>query len=75
MALFSIWEGEAISLIRGLGPPTNPDGERCDPSDVLVKSFQAASWDEASQIRNDHYGWGKYVPLEDGWEEIGPDEP
>jgi hypothetical protein len=25
-----------------------------------VKAFVASSWEEALQVRNDHYGWGPY---------------
>lgn len=30
---------------------------------VLVKTFEAASWEEANQVFNDHFGFGKYHPM------------
>lgn len=73
MATFSIWEGEEcdVTLKRGTGPLTCANGEPVDPDTVRVKVFQAASWNEACQVVNDHYGWGHYEPS-DTWEEIGP---
>jgi hypothetical protein len=76
MALFSIWQGEigGITLKRGDGPPMFGD-EPEEPDAVKILEFQAASWNEACQRKNDHFGWGKYRPPEPGWDEIGPDEP
>lgn len=76
MALYSIWEGAEsdVTLKRGAGPPTYLNGEVMDAGAVLVKTFEAASWNEACQIRNDYYGWGRYEPS-DTWEAISPDEP
>lgn len=31
----------------------------------LVKEFEAASHNEAMQISNDHYGYGKYIPMDE----------
>jgi hypothetical protein len=74
MATFSLWEGEecGISLVRGASPPTYANGEPMDPDSVLVKVFEAASWYEACQVQDEHYGWGRYKHS-DTWEEIGPD--
>jgi hypothetical protein len=71
MAIFSIWEGDGITLKRGSGPPRFADGRLHveDPLEVKVLEFQAGSWNEACQRQNDHYGWG-YYPPHDGWEEI-----
>lgn len=76
MATFSIWEGEecGISLVRGADPPTFANGEPMDPGAVRVKAFEAASWNEACQVQDEHYGWGHYEPQDD-WEGIGADEP
>ena len=70
MALFCIWEdpGCSITLRRG------PDPDPTDAAPVLVKAFDAASWQEARQVQYDHYGWGR-CEVEDVWEVIGPDEP
>ena len=72
MALFTLWEGEesGITLKRGPDKPPYPS----DSDAVMVKEFQASSWNEACQIEADHYGWGTYQPHGE-WEEIGPDEP
>jgi hypothetical protein len=75
MALYSLWEGEecSVTLVRGTDPPTYATGEPMDPGAVLVKVLEAASWNEACQIQNDHFGWGHYEP-QDTWETIGTDE-
>ena len=31
----------------------------------LVKEFEAETWEEAMQVYNDHYGFGKYKPMEE----------
>jgi hypothetical protein len=75
MAVFSIWEGDecGITLGRGVDPPTCGDGSPLDLNAVKVLEFKAASWDEACQRQNDHYGWGRYVPPEPpGWEQVDP---
>lgn len=30
----------------------------------VVLEFEAETWNEAMQKYNDHYGYGKYVPME-----------
>ena len=78
MARFTIWEGEGcgITLKLGDGPPLMPDGSPEDPAARMVLAFDARTWDAACQARNDHYGWGRYVPGDPGGgEDIGPDEP
>ncbi len=74
MAVFSVWESETcgITLKQGAGLPML-GGEPEDPNAVKVLEFQAASWNEACQKKNDHYGWGVYQP-HDGWEAVGPEE-
>jgi hypothetical protein len=76
MALFSIWEDDGgnggSTLHRGGDTPRGLNGTVFDPTAVKVKEFRAASWNEASQVFNDHYGLGYYEPQD--WEEIGPDE-
>lgn len=32
---------------------------------VQLTTFEAATWEEACQIRNDFLGWGKYQPWQD----------
>jgi len=32
---------------------------------VLLATFEASSYNEACQKYNDHFGWGKYHPMED----------
>jgi hypothetical protein len=32
---------------------------------VLLKTFDAEDYDEAAQIYNDYFGWGKYHPMKD----------
>jgi len=32
---------------------------------VLLKTFDAETYDEAAQIYNDYFGWGKYHPMKD----------
>lgn len=32
---------------------------------VLLKTFEADSYNEAAQIYNDFFGWGKYHPMKD----------
>ena len=34
----------------------------------IVKEFEAETWGEAMQVYNDHYGYGKYRPMEEQWE-------
>ncbi|MDQ0138555.1 hypothetical protein J2T05_000128 [Cupriavidus necator] len=31
---------------------------------VLLATFEADSYDEACQKYNDHFGWGKYHPMD-----------
>jgi len=31
---------------------------------TIVLEFEAETWEEAMQIYNDHYGYGKYIPME-----------
>lgn len=31
---------------------------------AVVREFEAADWNEAMQVYYDHYGYGKYKPLE-----------
>jgi hypothetical protein len=71
MAKFSMWAGEESggTLKRGHDKPTLPG----DHDAVLVKAFEASSWNEACQVQYDHYGWGIYTP-HDEWEVIGADE-
>jgi hypothetical protein len=78
MVLFSIWESDyrgnkSITLKRGNDQPCGANGSVIDEDDKKVLEFQASSWNEAFQIRNDHYGWGLYKP-DTYWEEIGPEE-
>jgi hypothetical protein len=37
---------------------TDVDG---DPMTVIME-FEAETFEEAAQIENDYYGWGKYIP-------------
>lgn len=32
---------------------------------ILLITFEADSYEEAAQMRNDFLGWGKYHPMED----------
>lgn len=78
MTVFTIWEGDNCGLCLKLGdsPPTLGMRGPPDETAVKVKEFEAASWNEACQVKYDHYGWGRYrTPEEDGlagWEEIKP---
>ena len=31
---------------------------------TVVLEFEAETWEEAMQKYNDHYGYGKYIPME-----------
>lgn len=61
--IYSIWEGDGITLKEGPDRPPYPD----DADAVKVKEFEASSWDEACQVEYDYYGWGLYRPME--WDE------
>jgi hypothetical protein len=64
--IYSIWEGDecGITLKPGDGPPTwGQNGGPMDGS-VCVLVFEAETWEGACQREYDHYGWGKYVPMD-----------
>ena len=35
-----------------------------EPDTIIVKSFEADSWNEANQIQHEFYGWEAYKPIE-----------
>ncbi len=35
-----------------------------DGKPELLTSFEAETFDEAAQKRNDYFGWGKYQPMD-----------
>ncbi len=55
-AVFTIWEGDGITLKVGTQPP------QLSPGDTRILEFEANTWEEACQRQCDHYGWGKYHP-------------
>jgi hypothetical protein len=69
--LYSIWEGDGITLTSGAAPPVFVDGRLQDPDAVKVCEFEADSWYEARRAMDARYGWdspGDYDPHGEGGE-------
>ncbi len=67
MATYEVWQivdpagGTQITLLeKGQFETRQPlyEGKA-----ALLTSFEADSYDEAAQKRNDYFGWGKYHPM------------
>ena len=67
MEKYVIYENQE-STERGVSPKDKWIG--CLRTDTagkpmkVVLEFEAKTWEEAMQRYNDHYGYGKYVPME-----------
>lgn len=55
--LYSIWEGDGITLISGAEPPVFVDGRLQDPTARKVHEFHADSWEAAKLVMDARYGW------------------
>jgi hypothetical protein len=67
MAIWSIWEDENgnVSLNQGDGPLRGLSGAVIAPTDRLVKTFEAETFDEAILKKNWYYGWEPSSPMGD----------
>lgn len=64
--IFTIWESEICGITLKEGGSLPMIGNTVEDTEAIkILEFEAASWNEACQIQNDHYGWGKYIPMDD----------
>lgn len=59
--IYSIWEGEGITLTAGEVPPRLQDGRRQDETAVKVAQFEADSWEAACKKMHERYGFEPYI--------------
>ncbi len=61
---YELWEDPDGSLT--LFPFADDSARKVlDPNAKLLKIFEADSWEEACQMKNDFMGWGLYVPFDE----------
>ncbi|MBV8273573.1 MAG: hypothetical protein JO067_15005 [Cupriavidus sp.] len=73
LTVFEIWE--QVSPLGGVCHTLIKKGDfekeahLFEGTPILLKTFEAGSYNEAAQVRNDFFGWGEYIPMDDDEED------